>query len=203
MPTAEQNRVAREREAMARAPRQHMNPADNSINLDGVGEGVEHAGYTESMVPAQWLIAWKLFVDDEGEYGIPYPVPQNQMFSGANALVNMRRPDGGYAWTTVPPLRLKPVGELECIEETCGDAHIGGKRKRLHSIPNMIEHVENFHPRAASVYRKYLDQLADRHALDNPRLQALLNGATGAEPTDDQLVALAARKQRREKEESE
>lgn len=199
MPTAEQTRVAREREAMARAPRQHMAPADPTVNLDGVGEGVEVARYTESAVPPQWLIAWKLFVDEGGEYGIPYPVPQNQMFNGANALINMRRPDGGFAWTTVQPSRLQSKGTMECIEETCGDAHVGGRRKMLHSIPNMIEHVENFHPRAASVYRKYLDQLADRHALDNPRLQALLSAEPG-EVTDDELVSLAKRKQRRAEE---
>ena len=200
MPTAEQTRVAREREAMARAPRQHMEPEDRSVDVGSIGDGVEKAEFMESAIPPQWIIAWKLFLDEEGEYGIPYPVPHGQMFTGANALINMRRSDGGFHWTTVEPARLQKVGLLECIEETCGDAHIGGKRKRLHSIPNMIEHVESFHPRAAKVYAKYLDQLADRHAMDNPRLQALLDSTAGGTGTDEQLAALAERKKRRESE---
>ena len=182
MPTAEQTRVAREREAMARAPRQHMEPEDRSVDVGSIGDGVEKAEFMESAIPPQWIIAWKLFLDDEGEYGIPYPVPHGQMFTGANALIKKRRADGGFCWTTVEPARLQSAGTMECIEETCGDAHIGGKRKMLRSIPNMIEHVESFHPRAANVYRKYLDQLADRHALDNPRLQTLLGADEATEP---------------------
>ena len=114
-----------------------------------------------------------MFVDDEGEYGTPYPVPLGLLTQGANALIMMRRPDGGYAWSAERPARLAPKGTLECIEERCGDAHVGGKRKMLPDIPSMLQHVETFHPRAAQVYKKYLDELADSQALANPRLQAL------------------------------
>lgn len=166
-------RNAREREAMARAPRQHLEPAEG-IDAASVGEGVEDARYMDPAVPAQWMVAYKLFLDEQGEYGIALPVPVGQWTNGANALVNMKRRDGGYAWTAIRPARMQPLGTLECIEETCGDAHLGGRRKMLRTISDMIAHVESFHPRAAKDYQKYLAQLADQQALDNPRLQRLM-----------------------------
>lgn len=170
MTTDTDMRTARQRQAIARAPRQHMDP-DPYLDIESMG--AEQAAYTEPTIDPQWVIAYKMFVDDQGEYGIPYPVPIGQLSQGAGALVLMRRLDGGYAWSAERPARLAPVGTLECIEEKCGDAHLGGKRKMLPDIPSMLQHVETFHPRAAQVYKKYLEQLADDQAIANPRLQAL------------------------------
>src|SRR3972149_371138 len=129
-------RQAREREAMARAPRKHLETAEG---IDAAAMNAEQAMYIEPGIDPQWMIAYKLFTDDQGEYGIPYPVPIGQFHNGANALVNMRRRDGGYAWTAVAPERQAPRGTIECVSETCGDAHLGGRRKMLPSLDMLIK----------------------------------------------------------------
>lgn len=179
MTTDTDMRTARQRQAIARSPRQHMEP-DRYLDTDAMG--AEQAGYTQPTIDPQWVIAYKMFVDDQGEYGIPYPVPIGVLSQGSGALVLMRRLDGGYAWSAEKPERLAPAGSLECIEEHCGDAHLGGKRKMLPDIESLILHVETFHPRAAQIYKKYLDQLADAQATSNPRLQALLGITAPAAP---------------------
>lgn len=171
------NRTAREREAMARAPRQHL---EASEGIDAAAMGAEEAAYTPPLLDPQWMIAYKLFVDADGEYGVPYPVPVGQFHNGANALVHMRRVDGGYAWTSVPPERMAPKGDIECISDRCGDAHLGGRRKMLPHLRALIEHVEAFHPEDARAYRKYLDQIADQLAVNNPRLQKLMDSVGAA-----------------------
>ena len=164
-------RMAREREAMARAPRQHMEAAEG---IDADAMGAETASYIEPSTGPQWMTAYKLFTDDQGEYGIPYPVPINGWANGADALVKMRRIDGGYAWTAVQPERLAPKGTIECVTERCGDAHIGGKRKMLVSLGALIKHVKAFHPDDAETYSKYFEKIQDDIALANPRLQAIM-----------------------------
>lgn len=165
--------LVQEREAAASAPRLHME-ADAAL-IDVAGMDAEAASYAEPGIEPQWMQAYKLFTDEQGEYGIPYPVPVGQFFEGANALVKLRRIDGGRAWTSTKPPRLAPQGTIECIADRCGDAHIGGKRKMLPNISALIEHVEAFHERDAKTYRKYLDQLADQLAMNNPRLQRLMD----------------------------
>ncbi len=179
MPTDTDMRTSRQRQAIARAPRQHME-AGEMLDIDAMG--AEQASYTEPTIDPQWTIAYKMCVDDEGEYGMPYPVPIGLLSQGAGALILMRRLDGGYAWSAERPARLAKKGTIECIEETCGDAHLGGKRKMLPDIQSLLIHVETFHPRAAQVYKKFLDQLADEQAIANPRLQALRGVSAPAAP---------------------
>ena len=163
-------RLAREREGMARAARGHLEAAEG---IDAAHMGAEEAVYTEPVIDPQWMIAYKLFTDDQGEYGIPYPVPIGQFTQGANALVNMRRRDGGFAWTAVKPERVAPPGELECPVETCGDAHLGGRRKRLPSLYHVVEHVASAHWAAYNRDKAVYDEISKGLADDNPRLRVL------------------------------
>ena len=184
--TTTDTRIAREREAMARAPRVHLEAAEG---IDADHMGAEQAEYIPPQLDPQWMIAFKLFTDDEGEYGIPYPVPIGQVTQGANALVNMRRIDGGFAWTAVAPARLSPQGSIECVSERCGDAHLGGRRKMLKSLDALIKHVKAFHPDEAETYSKYFDKIQDDLALANPRLQKLMQTQGIATPAQTQDAA--------------
>lgn len=165
--------LSQEREAILTAERMHLEAAEG---VDAAAMGAEEAHYMPPQIEPQWMIAYKLNVDDEGEYGIPHPVPIGELTNGSRLLA-LRRIDGGRAWTTVRPARVAPEGTIECIAERCGDAHIGGKRKRLHTMEALIKHVEAFHYEDFKTYEKYLDQIADALALQNPRLQALMDEA--------------------------
>ena len=175
-------REAREREAMARSPRLRLEAAEG---IDAGAMGAEEAAYAEALLDPQWMIAYKMFTDAEGEYGVAYPVPIRQFTDGANALVKMRRSDGGYAWTALPPERMAPKGTIECISEQCGNAHMGGRRKMLPSLDALIKHVRAFHFDDYETYKPYLDKIAKDLAVNNPRLQRLMNAPTDAADAAD------------------
>ncbi len=164
--------IALETEALARAEKLALEAGEKEIALPQESGG--EAQFIPQSIDPQWMIAYKMFVDEEGEYGIPYPVPIGQFTQGANALVNMRRIDGGRAWTAVKPKRVAPEGSIECISERCGDAHLGGRRKKLKSLDALIKHVAAFHPDEYETYSKYFDQIKDDLALQNPRLQRIM-----------------------------
>jgi hypothetical protein len=187
-------RAAREGEALRRMTLSAAPPvADPDFgDLPGV-EGK----YTEVMVDPQWIFpAWKLLLDDDGrEYGVLVAqpgLPRGQWDQGGvNALMNRRRPDGGFCFTLIEPERKPPEPTIECIYDRCGDVHLGGRRKMLFTLTDLIEHVETFHPREAKTYRKYLDEIANNVALGNDRLQRLrvaaeqgVHGASAASQQD-------------------
>lgn len=172
--------IAQEMEAAAQAPRLHLEAADG---IDAAAGNMEQATYVNTgNLDPQWMIAYKMFVDAEGEYGVPLPVPIGQFSSGANALVNMRRQDGGKAWTAIRPTRVSPQGTIECVVDRCGDAHLGGKRKMVATLDQLIKHVRAFHFDEFETYGKYFDQISDQLALSNPRLMKLMDLAGGAKP---------------------
>lgn len=165
--------------------RTHLNPTEG---IDAQAMGAEDAHYTEPFLDPQWAIAYKLFTDDKGVYGLPYPVPIGE-WMGGSALSRMKRRDGGPAWSATKPDRVGASGSIECVAERCGDAHLGGKRKMLVSLQALIKHVESFHPDEYDTYKKYFDKVKDDLALENPRLQRVMRMAAGEDEVAESVVA--------------
>lgn len=164
-PVPASERIAREREAMRRQQGSHMQPGQEP---DARGMGAETAEYTEPTIDPQWMDAWKMFLDRDGnEYGVPVKVPRGQYFvGGPNALENLRRPDGGHWFTLVEPERLMPEPKFECFVGEC--------TKKLHRRIQLVEHVETFHFTEAKTYEAILRKIKEQVAQDDPRLQRVL-----------------------------
>lgn len=158
-------RTAREREAMRRQTATHLEPEQEP---DARGMGAESAEYTKPTIDPQWISAWKMFVDDDGnEYGVPVKIPRNQWDQGGpNALMNLRRPDGGYWFTLVEPERKMADPQYECFVRGC--------KKRLHERSMLIDHVKAFHYSEAERYKDILKKIEEKVAQEDPRLQRLL-----------------------------
>lgn len=135
---------------------------------DAAGMGAESAEYAESSIDPQWMAAFKMFVDRDGnEYGVPVRVPIGQYFGRSpNHLQNLRRPDGGFWFQVEPPERLQPEPQFECF--------VGDCTKRLHKRIQLVNHVRAFHADEAQAHAAILTRIEQKVAEEDPRLQKLL-----------------------------
>ncbi len=157
-------RIGKEREAMRRQVGSHSAVTEQP---DAKAMGAEAAGYTEPTIDPQWVDAWKMFVDEEGEYGVPVRLPKGQWsVGGPNALENQRRPDGGFWFTMVEPERKAPAGKHECF--------VGNCRRANSTIVKLVSHVEAYHHEEAKAYSEILRQMRLHAAQEDPRLQRLM-----------------------------
>lgn len=164
MTTATAERRAKEADAERSQQATHMQPGSEP---DAQAMGAETAQYTKPMIDPQWLDAWKMHVDQDGEYGIPHKVPRGGWDQGGvNALKNLRRPDGGFAWQLSTPERTQADAQFECFIGTC--------KKRLHRRIQVVSHVRTFHFEEAQAHKAILTRIEQQVAQEDPRLQRLL-----------------------------
>ena len=158
-------RIAREREAMRRKSGSHLEAGEQP---DARGMGAEAAEYTTPSIDPQWIDAWKMFVDYEGnEYGVPVKLPRNMWSAGGpNALENLRRPDGGFWFTQLKPERLEDKGKHACFVGEC--------RKTVATLIKLVSHIEAFHFEEARTYAAVLLKIKESVAAEDPRLQRVL-----------------------------
>lgn len=134
---------------------------------DAHGMGAESAEYIRPTIDPQWIPAWKMFVDDEGEYGVPVKLPRGQWsVGGPNALENLRRPDGGFWFRLATPERVQPDAQYECFVGSC--------TKKLHRRIQVVGHVRAFHHDEAEAHKAILTRIEQQVASEDPRLQRLL-----------------------------
>ena len=159
------DRLARGREAIRRQVGSHT-AVETPPDVRGMG--AETAEYTAPMIDPQWIDAWKMFVDRDGnEYGVPVRLPKGQWSNGGpNALEQQRRPDGGFWFTTVEPERLAAEAKHECFVGEC--------RKRAPTLIKLVGHVEAFHHEEAEAYAAVLKKIKEQVANEDPRLQRVL-----------------------------
>src|SRR3990167_2032749 len=114
---------ARDIDAARKQQRTHMQAGEAP---DAQGMGAESAQYATPAIDPQWMSAWKMFVDRDGnEYGVPVRVPLGQYFGQSPShLQNLQRPDGGYWFQIEQPARVQPEPKFECFVGDCA--------KRLH-----------------------------------------------------------------------
>ena len=160
-----QTRFARDVDAARRQTLTHMNAGEEP---DAQGMGAEEATYAEPGIDPQWMWAWKMFVDRDGnEYGVPARVPIGQYFGrGPNHLQNLRRPDGGFWFQVDTPTRMQPEPQFECF--------VGDCTKRLHKRIQLVNHVRAFHHDEAQAHATILTRIEQKVAEEDPRLQRLL-----------------------------
>ena len=177
------DRIARGREAM-----RHQAASHTVVETppDARSMGAESAEYTAPMIDPQWINAWKMFVDRDGnEYGVPVKLPKGQWsVGGPNALENQRRPDGGYWFTLVEPERKEAEKKHECF--------VGDCTKRASTLIKLVGHVEAFHHEEASAYTAVLKQIKEQVANEDPRLQrvlASLRQGVGAPAPEEEVEA--------------
>jgi hypothetical protein len=158
-------REAQQQEALRRQQGSHMSV---EVQPDARGMGAESAQYTEPTIDPQWIDAWKMFLDGEGqEYGVPVKLPKRQWDAGGpNALKNLRRPDGGFWFQLTTPERVMAEPKYECF--------VGDCRKKLHRRIALVKHVRAFHFDEAELYKGILAQIERKVADEDPRLQRLL-----------------------------
>ena len=156
---------AREMDAARRQQRDHMQAGEPP---DAGAMGAETAEYAEPGIDPQWMSAWKMFVDRDGnEYGVPVRVPIGQYFGNTpNHLQNLRRPDGGFWFQIEQPKRMQPEPQFECF--------VGDCRKRLHKRIQLVNHVRAFHAEEAQAHAAILLRIEQKVAEEDPRLQRLL-----------------------------
>ena len=178
--------VARDFEALRR--QEGTRQVGDGQQPDAQAMGAETAEYTAPTLDPQWLDAYKMFIDRDGnEYGVPCKLPRGQWaVGGPNALMNQRRPDGGYWFrladpdAAAPPVR--PVPQFECFVGEC--------TKRVHRRIDLVKHVRAFHFDEAEVYKEVLTQIEQKVAQDDPRLQRVLASLDAPEqfgPSEDEL----------------
>ena len=164
MTTAIDERRAKEADASRDQQGSHMEPASQP---DAQAMGAETAQYTKPHIDPQWFDAWKMHVDEHGEYGVPHKVPRGQWEQGGvNALKNLRRPDGGFAWQASTPERTMTDPQFECFIGTC--------QKKLHKRIQVVAHVRAFHHDEAEAHKAILIRIEQQVAKEDPRLQRLL-----------------------------
>lgn len=172
-------RIGREREAMRRQTGSHSAVAEKP---DATAMGAESAEYIAPTIDPQWIDAWKMFVDEEGEYGVPVRLPRGQWaVGGPNALENQRRPDGGFWFTQIEPKRKAAVAKHECF--------VGNCTRKTSTIVKLITHVEAYHHEEAKAYSEILKQMRLHAAQDDPRLQRLLASMDGEQPVEQIATA--------------
>ncbi len=161
---AEDTRTAIEMEGLRRQESVRLEPEQPP---DAKGMGAEGAEYTEPTLDPQWINAWKMFPDGQGgEYGVPVRLPRGQWDKGGpNALMNLRRPDGGFWFTTLRPERLQALPQFVCF--------VGACKKPLHRF-QIPQHVRTFHFAEAETYKAILAQIEKKIADEDPRLQAVM-----------------------------
>ncbi len=188
MTTDTETRNAREREAMRRQVPTHM-AADQPP--DARGMGAETAEYLEPTIDPQWMDAWKVFVDRDGnEYGIAAKLPRLQWDNGgANALSVQKRPDGGFWFTTIEPERTKAPGRHVCF--------VGDCTKPAETLSKLVGHVRATHFEEAGMYKEVLDRIERTVADRDPRLQRVLAeleepDAVLGDAVDEETIACGA-----------
>lgn len=113
---------------------------------------------------AAHVLVWELKLDVDGqEYGIPRSAPRGQL---GLWLQKRREADGGLRFTASRPARIAAEPQYPCIHQEC--------RKRLYTRQDVVDHVENVHPREARLYRKLLDEMMAHVAEDNPRVAEMM-----------------------------
>ena len=174
-------RIGKEREAMRRQTGSHSAVAEKP---DATAMGAEVAEYTAPTIDPQWIDAWKMFTDEQGEYGVPVKLPRGQWsVGGPNALENQKRPDGGYWFTLLEPKRKEAFATHECF--------VGNCKRKTSTIVKLITHVEAYHYEEAKAYSEILKQMRLHAAQDDPRLQRLMASMDG-EQLVEQIVAVGA-----------
>lgn len=143
---------------------------------DAHAMGAESAEYMEPTIDPQWMDAWKMFVDRDGnEYGVPVRVPRGQFFGNSpNHLQNVRRPDGGFWFQIAQPDRVQPEPQFECF--------VGDCTKRLHKRIQLVNHVRAFHADEAQAHATILTRIEQKVAEEDPRLQRLLASLDAPQP---------------------
>ena len=180
--TAEIEERRRELDALAEKPVSRMQEPP-APDLSSAGPGVQSAEYTKPQLDPQWMDAWKMFVDDEGEYGIPCKLPRGQWDQGgANSLMYRRRPDGGRWFRLSTPERTQSEAQFGCF--------VGACRKRAHTPLKVVEHVRAFHAADAITHKSTLERIEAAAAKANPRLQKLLGAVEEAEEAANMPVGM-------------
>lgn len=155
---------ARESDALREQEGSHMQPAGKP---DAESMGAQSAEYTEPSIDPQWMDAWKMFVDEKGEYGVACKLPRGQWeVGGPNALNRQRRPDGGLWFRVATPERTQRDPQYKCFVGMC--------KRRLHYRRQVVTHVRGFHPEAAVTHRVVLERIEQQIAHEDPRLQELI-----------------------------
>ncbi len=167
MATKTTARTAREADELRRQEGSHLAPERAP---DARSMGAETAEYIEPTIDPQWIDAWKMFVDRDGnEYGVPVKLPRGQWDAGGpNALKNLRRPDGGFWFQLSEPESKMPEPQYECF--------VGDCRKRLQRRIQIVHHVRAFHYEEAEAHKVILTKIEQQVAAEDPRLQRLLAG---------------------------
>lgn len=154
---------ARESDALREQEGSHMQPEAP----DAASMGAETAAYTEPSIDPQWMDAWKMFVDEKGEYGVPCKLPRGQWdVGGPNALNRQRRADGGLWFRIAAPERTQRDAQYKCFVGMC--------KKALHYRRQVVAHVRGFHAEAAVTHRVILERIEQQIASEDPRLQELI-----------------------------
>lgn len=155
---------ARESDALREQEGSHMQPSGEP---DATSMGAETAAYTEPSIDPQWMDAWKMFMDEKGEYGVACKLPRGQWdVGGPNALNRQRRPDGGLWFRAATPERTQRDAQYPCFVGLC--------KKKLHYRRQVVTHVRGFHPEAAITHRVILERIEQQIAHEDPRLQELI-----------------------------
>ena len=154
----------RQRELLRRSEGSHTAVEEQP---DARAMGAESAEYTKPTIDPQWMNAWKMFPDAEGEYGVPVKLPRGQwQVGGPNALENMRRPDGGFWFRLSTPERTQADPQFECFVGEC--------KKKMHKRIQIVSHVRAFHFEESKVHEAILKRIEQQVAAEDPRLQKLL-----------------------------
>lgn len=146
--------------------------AEDIANLRGQVEGASAImgmgmAYT---VPdadkAAWVPAWRLVLDHAGvERGKPVPLPKDRL---GHYLSKRREIDGGRLFTLKMPEHLAGERKFQCfvVPDVC--AH------RTDTKSNLIDHMENAHPRESGHYKAQIDMIRDSAHAENTALQDLV-----------------------------
>lgn len=174
---------------VAEAEAAGLQPEDLA-NLRGAVEGASALGMGMSYtVPdadkAAWVSAWRLEVDYEGlERGKPVPLPKDRL---GYYLSKKREVDGGRLFTMKMPERLQGERKFQCfiVPNVC--AHKSDTKS------NLIDHMENAHPRESVSFKKHIDEIRDAAMSENTALQSIVAGIVNTPDHGPTLVSIETR----------
>lgn len=116
---------------------------------------------------AAWVPAYKLTLDFAGvERGTPVPLPKDRL---GYYLSKKREVDGGRLFTMKMPEHLAGERKFQCfiVPNVC--------QSKMDTKSNLVDHMENAHPRESLNYKRQIDQIRDAAMLENTALNDLVS----------------------------
>lgn len=144
---------------------------EDIANLRGAVEGAAAMGmgmsyHVSEADKAAWVAAWRIELDYAGlERGKPVPLPKDRL---GYYLSKRREVDGGRLFTLTMPERLAGERKFQCfiVPNVCA--------WRSDTKSNLIDHMENCHPRESQNFKKQIDQIRDAANSENTALNSLI-----------------------------